>query len=283
MPSPVWLIESSGNHPTQVPQRLMYTVQELGMEVIPGRYVPFRQEFDPSFLPVDRPVLFYGSVSTVRCFARLAAPTVRPFAWFDFEAMSCRGYYSRWGAHLLQEDYAFYPFAELRRLRDRLYERHGEEGRLFIRPDANDKSFTGEVVTRERFATWHGLHQEGGVAPDVLCVVARPAHIEAEYRLVMCDRRVVSASLYRQGSEAAMQEGCPEEIRDFAERVAASTEWQPVPIYCLDVAQTPAGPRVVEIGEVNCSDLYRCDLRVVAGAMARVAERDWPAEPSPAG
>jgi hypothetical protein len=43
MPSPVWLIESRGNHPAQVPQRLMYAVQELGMEVIPARYVPCRR------------------------------------------------------------------------------------------------------------------------------------------------------------------------------------------------------------------------------------------------
>jgi hypothetical protein len=275
MPGPLWLIESRGNHPTQVPQRLMYAVQELGMEVVPARYVPFRQEFDPSFLPADRPVIFYGSVGTVRCYSRLSAPAVRPFAWFDHEAMSCRGYYARWGPFLLQEDYAFYPFAELLRLRDRLYERHGEDGRLFVRPDANDKSFTGEVVDRGRFDAWHGLHREGGVAPDLLCVAARPARILAEYRLVVCDRRVVAASLYKKEGEAAMEEGCPEEVRSFAEAVAGSAEWQPAPIYCLDAAVTPSGPRVVEVGEVNCSDLYRCDLRAVAAAMAAVAEREW--------
>lgn len=110
MTSPLWLIETRGGDPAQVPQRLMYAVEELGMEVVAAAYVPFRQEFDPSFLPADRPVIFYGSVSTVRCFARLPNPAVRPFAWFDFKAMSCRGYYARWGRFLLQEDYSFSPF-----------------------------------------------------------------------------------------------------------------------------------------------------------------------------
>src|SRR4051812_22077015 len=102
MATPLWLIETRGSGPSRVPQRLMYAVEELGMEVVTAAYVPFPQEFDPSFLPADRPVIFYGSVSTVRCFARLSGPAVRPFAWFDFAAMSCRGYYSRWGRYLLQ-------------------------------------------------------------------------------------------------------------------------------------------------------------------------------------
>ena len=78
--TPTWLIETRGTDPAQVPQRLLYAVEELGMEAILAPYVPFRQEFDPSFLPADRPVIFYGSVSTVRCFARLPSPAVRPFA-----------------------------------------------------------------------------------------------------------------------------------------------------------------------------------------------------------
>lgn len=275
MPVPVWLIETRGSDPTQVPQRLLYLVQELGMEAVALPYVPFRQEFDPSFLPTNRPVLFHGSVSTVKAFSRLPAPAVRPFAWFDFEAMSCRGYYARWGPFLLQRDYAFYPFAEVSRLRDLLYDRHGEEDRLFIRPDGNDKAFTGEVVERRRFEEWHGLHGEGGVAPDLLCVASRPARILAEYRLVVADRRVAAASLYKEAGEVRVKEGCPEEVRAFAETVAGSSGWQPAPIYCLDAAVTPEGPRLVEIGEINCSGLYRCDLRAVVAAMLAVAEREW--------
>ncbi len=255
MPTPLWLIETRGSDPAQVPQRLLYVVEELGMEAVAAPYVPFRQDLDLSSLPADRPVVFYGSVSTVRCFARLSSPSVRPFAWFDFEAMSCRGYYSRWGRFLLQEDYAFYPFAELLRLRNQLYDRHGEAGRLFARPDGNDKSFTGEVIDLARFDAWHALHAEGGVDPASLCVVSRPATILAEYRLVVRGLRVVAASLYRRDGEVATAEGCPDEARAFAERVVGSSEWQPAPIYCLDVAVTPGGTRVVEVGEVNCSEL----------------------------
>jgi hypothetical protein len=84
-----------------------------------------------------------------------------------------------------------------------------------------------------------------------------------------------TASLYNLGSEATLGEGCPGEVRAFAEAVAGPAAWHPAPIYCLDVALTPSGPRVVEVGEVNSSDLYRCDLRAVAGAMAAVAGREW--------
>lgn len=39
-------------------------------------------------------------------------------------------YCARRGRFLQQEDYAFYPFAELLRLRDRLYDILGKSGRL---------------------------------------------------------------------------------------------------------------------------------------------------------
>jgi hypothetical protein len=59
------------------------------------------------------------------------------------------------------------------------------------------------VVEQGRFDAWHGLHQEGGGGPDLLCVVSRPAAILAEHRFVICDRRVVAASLYKLEGEVS--------------------------------------------------------------------------------
>ena len=108
--------------------------------------------------------------------------------------------------------------------------------------------------------------------------MSRPATILAEHRLVVCDRRVVATSLYKVDGELRMQEGCTAEVRAFAEAVAGSTPWQPAQVYCLDAAVTPGGLRVIEVGEVNCSGLYRCDLRAMAAAMAAVAGRAWSEE-----
>jgi hypothetical protein len=83
---------------------------------------------------------------------------------------------------------------------------------------------------------------------------------------------VAAASLYKADGEAATEEGCPAEGRAFAEAVAGSAERRPAPIHCLDAAATPGGPRAVEVGEADRSDLHRCDPRAVAAAMA---EREW--------
>ena len=94
-------------------------------------------------------------------------------------------------------------------------------------------------------------------------------------QVIACRKYRGTASQYKFGSEATLGEGCPGEVRAFAKAVAGSAACQPAPIYGLDVALTPSGPRVVEVGEVNCSDLYRRDLRAAAGAMAAVAGRGW--------
>lgn len=40
----VWLIQMRARDPSAVPQRLMYAVEKMGMEVIADDYVPYRQD-----------------------------------------------------------------------------------------------------------------------------------------------------------------------------------------------------------------------------------------------
>jgi len=273
----LWFLEQQRQTDHEsVPHRLFYLAQEMGCDVVAHPYIPFKEDYDFSFLPTDRPVVFYGSINMVKAFKKSPQNgVVRPFCWFDFEEMSCRSYYTHWGKHLLQSNYAFYTFGEVRRLKDELYHRHGKDDRIFVRPDTNDKAFTGEVVHRERFEAWFTTQQEWGVGLLQLCVVSTPEKIDAEYRLVIADSQVITASRYRLNSCIDKEEGCPPEVRSFAGDVVTTVPWQPAPIYCMDVAMSNGLPKLVEIGEVNCAGLYEMDLHVIAESMTRIAKREF--------
>jgi hypothetical protein len=273
----VWFIEQQKriDHES-VSNRLFYLVQELGCEVIVRPYVPFQEDVDFSFLPVDRPVVFYGSINMVKRFYQSPLKnSIRPFCWFDFEEMSCRSYYTHWGKYLLQSNYAFYTFGEIIRLKDDIYDKFGKNNLLFIRPDTNDKAFTGEVVHKDEFNRWFGLQQEWGTGLLQLCVVASPEDIKAEYRLVVAKGKVIASSRYRLDRCIDKKRGCPEEVQVFSEEVANSVPWQPAPIYCMDIAMTPKGPKLLEIGEVNCAGFYEMDLFPIAKAMTEIAENEY--------
>lgn len=108
-----------------------------------------------------------------------------------------------------------------------------------------------------------------------LCVISSPEDINAEYRLVIKKKSVVTSSLYRLDGFLEKKQGCPEEIKEFAELVTKTVPWQPAPIYCMDVAMTKLGPRLIEIGEINCAGFYEMDLFVIAKAMIEVAENSY--------
>jgi hypothetical protein len=252
-------------------QRLMYLAEEMGLTVHVEPYVPFGgMSYD--FLPDDGPVVFYGSVALLRDAMRRRLPHA-PLCWFDAGALRCVSYYARWGRHLLQREYGMYPLGDLPRLRAFLYATYGEDDAVFLRPDENDKEFTGEVVAAGAFDRWWAVANMAAPPPSLLCVVARPVPIEAEWRLIIADGKVVTGSQYRRRGSLCIEAGFPDEAAALAE--AAAAEWSPHPVYSLDVAATPDGPRIIELGSINCSGLYACDLRQVVAAIAAAAERDW--------
>lgn len=268
MTTPVWYIQDRSDREINT-QNLIYAIQELGMEVYCEKYIPF-DGMDYSFLPTNRPLVAHGSISGIR---HLLKQSFYPGAWCDFKKLSCRAYYTQWGEHVLQEEYAFYTLGEILRLKDFIFKTFGEDGRVFIRPDENDKEFTGEVVHQAKFDMWWQLAIWHSPPMDMLCVVSKPKDILAEHRLIIADGKVVAGSGYREDKVIKHTPHYPQGMVEFAEKVAAI--WSPHPIYCLDVATVLGGYKVVECGSVNCAGYYSCDLRKIVEAASAIAVREW--------
>lgn len=276
MPNVHWYIqESAESSNLGALQGIIYALQEMGMPVHCEKYVPFGG-MDYSFLPTDQPVVALTGISAVQDHQERRQPQ-RPFAWFDQKKLCCSYYYAMYGEHLVQDRYAFYPLAEVVRLKDMLYRVFGEYNKLFIKPDTNDKAFTGACVKLDLFDSWaKSSDRYGLVNATQLCVVSAPVKIEQEWRLFVADGKVVAGSLYSQNEMLCQEAGYPKEVASFAERMAGI--WSPHPVFVMDVASTPRGLKLMEVGSANCAGFYKSDPYPVIRAMAEIADREFRAD-----
>ena len=255
-------------------QKLQYTVEELDMICLCREYDP---KMDYSFLPNDRPVIFHGSLNMIRNFQE-RANNCKPFAWCDWELLSCKSYYAHYGKHILQQLYGFYPIKEVARLKETLYSVYGINDRIFIRPDANNKTFTGGLVKHNRFNDYFAIAADYDQKPDMLCVIGRPERIHCEWRFIVADKKVITGSQYMDGTAFSISPHYPDGAAEFVEKIVK--EWQPHPIFVVDVAATDNGYKLVEIGMVNGAGFYACDYRAIVKVCSEVAEREFYNEPT---
>lgn len=270
-----FLIETDVPDPSGI-TRLMYAAKEMGHRVILIK----RDDLILQCLvgQVGAPLVFFGSLNTIRDLQDLDRMPP-PLVWCDWESLSCHTYYAKYGKYLIQEEYGFYPFAEIPRIKDFLYKTYGFKNKIFMRPDTGDKSFTGTVIGEPEFEYQYKIAQARSKNTD-LCVVSKPTLIHSEYRFVIANRKVVAGSLYRIGGMLLPNKEYPEEAAALAEEIA--TVWSPHPIFVIDIAKLRNGEyRLMEIGMINGAGLYCCDARSIIGATAEIATREcfhvhWP-------
>ncbi len=229
-------------------------------ELRPAKPLPFAD---------DEPVMVYGSMNLMKWLLRKQKwPRL---AWYDFARLRCQSYYAKWGPFLLQRSYAFLPLAEINRRRDWVFQTFGRTSSVFIRPDDNAKSFGGGLVNLTRFDEWYELVNFYNPGPDCLAVVSAPEKIQAEWRFVIARRGVITGSQYRLEGKEQVLPDYPAEAAAFAESVAGANDFDPHPMYVMDIALTEDGYRLVEIGSVCCASLYACDLEKILNAVREIA------------
>lgn len=250
-------------------------VRRQGMPAVVAHYVPLTsgQSYQDIY-PPDVCVMFYGSINFAR---QINAETEWiPGAMGYPENFRCSSYYPHFGPLLLNGvRYGMYPYGELIRMKDMLYDIFGKDNTIFIRPDTPDKLFTGALIERRYFDKdiprlgYDEIHYSKTV------VVAKPRNISSEWRFIIADRQIIASSMYRLLGEKFVQEGSTKEARFIAE-AACHIEWQPDRMYALDVGQTRAGAHyIVEIGDISTCGWYACDRTAVVAEASRIALEEW--------
>lgn len=235
------------------------------------------------FFPEDECILFYGSLHVALQIlgnkTQLGLPWV-PGIIGTLQNYYCAHYYPYLRKWLLNAHYCILPLKELSRrvaiakepLLDNLTR---DDRKLFVRPDSPLKPFPGGVYSRKELADLQGFMRRHYLdTPEMLVVIAPENEIEAEWRVVIAEGQVLSASQYKQFGKPYYQQGIPDDIQRLAEEVARC-EWQPDPIWVLDLCWSKGSAYLLEINFLSCSALYKCDLSLIVKEASRIAQNKW--------
>ena len=269
---PTWIIEYGVIEEPEACEKLKAVLEKKGC---PVRLVKV-QYFKNYAIEViddleDQCVICMSSLNAAKQSMR-AKHAWYPGYWCDWDNLSCRMYYSYWHEWLLNKNAIFLPYRVIVERKEELYKAFGDT--IFIRPDTNDKLFSGEPVSKNNFDYFvvmmeQYLHDY----ESPMCVVGPAIDINEEYRLVMSEGKFVTGSQYRDSTGLVSKPGVPSNAIELAEK--AAQKWSPHPIFVLDIAQTLEGPKILECGSINCAGMYEADLDLMVDEMNRLAIADW--------
>lgn len=143
--------------------------------------------------------------------------------------------------------------------------------RFFVRPILDNKSFAGTVMTWDEFEAFRQGVARVGDERDVTLrssdrIIAAPLlEIAAEYRFFVIAGEVVTGSLYKLSDRVQSTAGAPIDVFRFAQRCVDL--WQPNDAFTIDIAITPAGPKVIELNSANSAGFYACDVGAIVDAV----------------
>lgn len=219
--------------------------------------------------PREACVVFWGSLGAA--YRDRVAARWQPGAIGDIEEFRVASYAPRLGPLLANSDTVTTTVRDLVEKPQSVLDTLHRPQRVFVRPDSALKPFAGRVLdasTITRAALDHGFYYDD----DALPIVVAPARqIHREWRTVVAEGHVVTGCAYTADRHGA-EETLPEPVRKIAGQVARG-DWQPAPIYIVDVAEVDNQIRVLELNPFSGADLYRCDPHAVVEAVARVSAR----------
>jgi hypothetical protein len=148
--------------------------------------------------------------------------------------LDCVTYFAHFGKYLLNDNHVVLPGVEAIRQGDWMFSVFGRDDAVFARPTGCGKLFTGRCIDRDSFASALALTRYD---PTTLVVIATPKDIEREWRLIVAGGRVIAGSQYAVRGVKAVEPGCPDEVRAFAETMLAEVRWEPIPSSCSTFAR----------------------------------------------
>lgn len=127
----------------------------------------------------------------------------------------------------------------------------------FIRPNANSKTFPGQVFSKEKWEKY-----KNRIAPDEIVCWSSPKIIGSEYRFFITEKKISSWCLYKRNHSIKRAKDISI-VYNFANKVIH--HFQPQKVFVLDVCLTSdTDPKIVEYNAFGCSVGYDCELDVVA-------------------
>ena len=268
-----WLVEDFEANGALDP--FIAEIKKQGMECKVINYIPFEAGKYDHFKNEDC-VVFFGSLNLANQLQREKGWIPGPIC--NFKNLTCSTYYSYWGKYLLNQDYIMLPLLEFSRRRHEIYCKFGIDGYIFMRPNSGAKTFYGNVYPIEELDKEIDL-MEGYAAKnldEIVVVLSSPKVIDKEWRVIVVDKLVVTASQYKVKNEVEEKEGCSGEIAvlNYAQKIA-NEKWQPDKAYTLDICRSNGKYYLLEANSFSCSGLYKCRPEPIVTSVSIAALEEW--------
>lgn len=268
--SQLWILQSNLRDHEEELRAMVAALQGLYLPWAAIPVLPFEEHLRD--VEWDGPRVFYGSCSLVKKVAAEARQSDPIF--FDDRTFRPSFWGRTLGERWLNHNAVFTTVEDL--LTDLV--RYGiSSDTVFIRPDADLKAFVGQVIdlrdAEKLLEGWSAGFANFDRSLPIL--VAHLQEIYNETRVWMVGGEAVAAVQYKQLGKRVIQlhDDLPPGMKHFAEECA----WRfgsSNPVFVLDVAETPAGMKVVEINSFHASGFYHPDavLPVVRAVSNYVAK-----------
>jgi hypothetical protein len=240
-------------------EKLLETLKRFEIPHSLHKVIPFIGELDPDPGDIQGPVVVMGSYSMAYYAQRKGW---MPGSWAN-ENHDFRAQLPHWGSHMLNGDAQVMKFADVKKTREL----------FFMRPVEDSKCFAGHVSSWGQYRDWRdrvlALEEGNGstVTGDTLIMVSPVHEIYREYRTWVVDSKVVTASLYKEGKRVRYSDQVDQQVIDFAQSFLGDGKWEPARAYCLDIAETPDGFKIIEVNNLNAAGFYAADMQKLVVAI----------------
>lgn len=259
-----WILEKDVFDEKYV-EPLCKSLDELGCEYKIVEYIPFSKDIK-KFYPKNTCVISYGSVNLIKQIRRTSWV---PGCFCNFNNFKFSKYSSYLGDYLLNQNFVIVPLAELVRRRYFFYKTFGEDGCIFIKPDNGDKPFTGKLIFEENFDGDLSIIKEYN-DPNLLVVVSAPKMIREEWRFFVSKKKVLTGSRYRHLGKH-VEESCFDKSAVELVKEILNVNFEPDPIYTIDICKTPEGYFLLELNSFSCAGFYGCNINMLAKISTELA------------
>ena len=229
--------------------------------------IPFSNNL-PDF-PKDKRTIFYGSTTTMYLVYKNKEFSEGLF--FNEKTFSMENYLAKWGENMLNFGASVITVRQLNQLncdKDKL---------LFVRPNDDSKSFSGEVKRFDEIDDWFErikISEDMDITKDTKILIAEPYHINSEWRLWIVNGKVVTASKYRENFKLQKEKGCPQAVVDFAE--TRCKEYSPHNVFVMDIGLCGDSLYIIECGCINSAGFYNAEIDKIVKSVTEYFNQSTP-------
>lgn len=242
-----WLIQSNLYNPEGLARFERY-LQLAEVDYSLHTVIPFSTIITPEPEVIDNKALVFGALSMQNvALERGYIPGAFVNHNFDYKIQV-----DNWRYLMLNSDAKFGKLGDTEFTED-----------SYIRPIHDTKSLIGKIYTVEEFnelkANLYKIKDDYSTLDlNTGIIVSAPKEILSEYRFFIVGEKISTYSTYRIGNMYHDQFRVPDSAIDFVNHCLQI--WKPHDCFCLDIADTNEGYRIIEVNGLTGAGFYNIDL-----------------------